>query len=911
MRLTSARIRKGGRLRGADRGAPARLRELQRRYRMVMGAVNESVYDWDIARGRFSVSRNMQQLLGLPGGPMSLEAWQRRIHPEDYARFRDATVAHLKGATERFECDYRYRAANGEWRWARTHGVAARDRRGRAVRMIGSTGDITQRKLQEIELRRAHAAAEQALEQQTATSNVLRVISGSLTDLAPVYQVILSNITRLCQANIAALFLYDGKVLTHAANLGITPEFTAHLAAGHFRPSRETTSRLAALERRIVHVPDLMSDPAFAPTPRELYEREHVRTVLSVPMLRDNALVGVITTWRREVRPFTDKQIALVSTFADQAVIAIQNAQLIRETQEALERQTATAEILRVISRAPTDTQPVFEAIVRSGLKLFPGAAIAVVLPGGEQVRVVAIADSDPQRVAAWQSRFPFPLTREYMHGVAILDGVLVDAPDAREAPPGVEAGCRNFLASGYRAATIMPMMRAGQAIGTVSVLRLAPGPLSERQLALLRTFADQAVIAIENVRLLKETSDALEQQKASGEVLAAISGSIADTKPVFDKILESCQRLFAGKIIGVNLVGEDGLIHLGAYHGPGREALEQVFPLRPDRSSGSGRAILEGRVTSYADVENDPDVPEPTRRGTMGIGCRSVIFAPMLWKREALGSIFVAREQKGHFSEKEVALLRTFADQAVIAIQNARLFREIEVANRHKSAFLASMSHELRTPLNAIIGFTRIVQRNAQGRLEQKQLENLEKIQASGEHLLALINAVLDLSKVEAGHVDVSAREVELAPVLEHCLRTVEPLVKADAVSLVREFDGELPAMRVDDEKLRQIVINLLSNAAKFTARGSIRLRARADNGSVQIAVEDTGIGIAADKLGMIFEEFRQADAGSTREYGGTGLGLAIARRLARLMDGDIDVGSEPGRGSTFTLTLPLRYPA
>jgi signal transduction histidine kinase len=249
---------------------------------------------------------------------------------------------------------------------------------------------------------------------------------------------------------------------------------------------------------------------------------------------------------------------------------------------------------------------------------------------------------------------------------------------------------------------------------------------------------------------------------------------------------------------------------------------------------------------------------------------------------------------------------------------EGGALFREIqeksaqlETANRHKSEFLASMSHELRTPLNAIIGFTRIVMRQSRERLEQKQLENLEKIQASGEHLLALINAVLDLSKVEAGHVEVSVREVELTPVLEHCLRTVEPLVKGDAVSLERDLDGALPAMLVDDEKLRQIVINLLSNAAKFTARGSIRLRARADNGAVRIAVADTGIGIAADKLGLIFEEFRQADAGSTREYGGTGLGLAIARRLARLMDGDIDVGSEPGRGSTFTLTLPLRYPA
>jgi signal transduction histidine kinase len=248
------------------------------------------------------------------------------------------------------------------------------------------------------------------------------------------------------------------------------------------------------------------------------------------------------------------------------------------------------------------------------------------------------------------------------------------------------------------------------------------------------------------------------------------------------------------------------------------------------------------------------------------------------------------------------------------LAIHNARLFREIEdksrqleIASRHKSAFLANMSHELRTPLNAIIGFTRIALRRLQGQIEAKQYENLEKILASAQHLLALINAILDIAKVEAGRVEVHAGTIALGAVLEQCVRTVEPLVR-DGVRLEADIEAGV-TLATDAEKLRQIVINLLSNAAKFTPAGSIRLRACAHVDTVTIAIADTGIGIPADKLESIFEEFEQVDGGSTREYGGTGLGLAIARRLARLLGGDIRVRSALGAGSTFTLALPIRY--
>jgi PAS domain S-box-containing protein len=906
------------RLRQAER----RLREVEERHEIAMGAINESVYDWDIAEDSVYFSDGMERVLSLPPDALrkSFKDWHERIHPDDFARYREATVAHLKGATKHFECDYRYRALDGTWHWARTHGLAIRNRQGRAIRMIGSTGDITELKERERELAEQRAILESTLEQQQATTEILKATLSSPTGVEPVFQAILTNASRLCEASFAGLFLYEGGLLRNVARQSASAEFAQVLLRMRAAPSRETTTRRCALERRTIHTEDLLNDPEFSPP--EPQRRENVRTALSVPMLREGVLFGVITLWRAEVRPFTDRQIALVETFADQALIALENVRLFNETKEALERQTATAEILRVISSSPTDTQPVFDAIVQGGLKLFSGAAISVALPDGDMIRAAAVAESDPGRAQAWRNRFPFPLARDYMHGVSILACRVVDVPDVENAPVEWAAGSRNFLASGYRAITIMPMMRGGAAIGALSVVRLAPGPLSEKQLAVLKTFADQAVIAIENVRLLNETKEALERQTATSEVLRVISSSPNDLQSVFDAILENATRICEAQF-GTLLLYDGAQFHAQALHKvpPAfAEALRRE-PRRAGPTTGLGRLVATKRPVHIHDLaaEGAYAAREPMRVQTVELGgVRTALVVPLLKGDDLLGGLQICRHEVKPFSEKQIGFVCTFADQAVIAIENARLFHEIqeksrqlEIANRHKSEFLANMSHELRTPLNAIIGFTRIVMRRSQEQLEPKQYENLEKILSSGQNLLALINAILDLSKVEAGRVEVNAVEIALAPVLDQCLRTVEPLVRAESVTLLREFDGAPPQMYADEEKLRQIVINLLSNAAKFTASGSIRLEARAANGSVDIAVADTGIGIPADKLDVIFEEFEQADASSTRVHGGTGLGLTIARRLARLMGGDIRARSTPGSGSTFTLTLPVRYAA
>src|SRR5438132_6287629 len=407
---------------------------------------------------------------------------------------------------------------------------------------------------------------------------------------------------------------------------------------------------------------------------------------------------------------------------------------------------------------------------------------------------------------------YPRPLDESRATSRAIATRSVVQVKDVL-ADPSYSRGLAQ--AGGWRRTVAVPMLRGDQVLGAIAAGWREPGAVADRQLELLKTFADQAVIAIENVRLFNEIRESLEQQQASGEVLRVISSSIADTAPVFDKILESCQRIFAGRIVGLNLVRDDGRIHIGAYHGAHREEFERIFPMPLNPDSGSGLSIVEQRVVHYPDAQAGAEVPAKTRQGCKAIGIKSAIFAPLLWEGRGLGAIFVGRDYVSSFSEKEIALLKIFADQAAIAIENVRLFNQLQVASRHKSEFLANMSHELRTPLNAIIGFTRIVMRRSQEKLEPQQYDNLEKILASGQHLLALINSILDLSKIEAGRVEVNAGEVALPAVLEQCVRTVEPRVKPGAVHLVKEYDAALPSMYLDEEKLRQIVINLLANAA------------------------------------------------------------------------------------------------
>jgi signal transduction histidine kinase len=393
------------------------------------------------------------------------------------------------------------------------------------------------------------------------------------------------------------------------------------------------------------------------------------------------------------------------------------------------------------------------------------------------------------------------------------------------------------------------------------------------------------------------------------------ISSSIADTTPVFEKILESCQRLFAGRNVGINVVGDDGNVHLGAYKGYGRAELEAHFPVPLTMESGSGAAILQRQVVHYPDCEA-PDVPEYARRASRFTGNKSLLFAPMPWEAKGVGAIFVGRPATGPFSEKEIALLRTFADQAAIAIQNARLFREIqeksaqlEVANKHKSDFLANMSHELRTPLNAIIGFSEALMDRMFGDMNEKQLEYQKDIHESGKHLLSLINDILDLSKIEAGRMELELSTFHLPTAVSNAVTLIRERALRHSITLGVDIDERLGDFQADERKFKQIMLNLLSNAVKFTPDGGkVDICARTLDGKVEVAVRDTGIGIAPEDQPAVFEEFRQVGRDQVRKAEGTGLGLALTKRFVELHGGAIRLESTPGKGSTFAFTLPVR---
>jgi GAF domain-containing protein len=761
----------------------------------------------------------------------------------------------------------------------------------------------------------------EALEQQTATGEILRVISSSPTDLQPVLDTLVESAGRLCQAYDVTILRVDGDVLRVAAHQGPISQENYEVPM-----IRGTIGGRSALDRQTIHLADLQAETDEFPEGSAFARRLGHRTILTVPLLREGIAIGVINLRRAEVLPFTDKQIKLLETFADQAVIAIENVRLFKELEarnrdlsEALEQQTATSEVLKVISRSTFDVQPVLETLLENAVRLCGASRGSVYRFDGELMRYAISCNVAPE-TTEWLGRNPIAPGRHSVLGRVALERRTLHIPDIL-GDPDYTFEVRQV--EPLRTLLGVPMMRGDDLLGAFTIWKHEVQPFTERQIELVTTFADQAVIAVENVRLFKELqartqelTQSVEQLTALGEVSRAVSSTL-NVETVLDTIVSRASQLASadGCMIYEYDEGTEQF-HVRATHNlePAFEEAIRRVPIRKGEGV-AGRAAELRESLQVADITQPGAYESSIRDLVIQAGYRSALAVPLLREDEVIGSLTLTRKTPGEFSPEIVETLKTFATQSALAIQNARLFHEIEdkgrqleVASRHKSQFLANMSHELRTPLNAILGYTELLQDGIYGQIPERAQETMQRVDRSGRHLLALINDVLDLSKIEAGQLTLSLGDYSLKEVVETVVTALEPLAAEKKLALTMTVAPDLPVGRGDDRRLSQVLLNLVGNAVKFTDAGEVRVEAKASDGTFLISVSDTGPGIAAEDQARIFEEFQQADTSSTRKKGGTGLGLSIAKRILALHGGRIWVESALGKGSTFSFTLPVR---
>ena len=955
------------------------------------------------------------------------------------------------------------------------------------------------------ELADANRELTETLEQQTATSEILRVISQSPTDVQPVFDTIVRRAVRLCDGLYGTAHRFDGERVHLTAHHDCPPEALEALRrAFPMRPDRHMMSGRAILTRATVHVEDVLADPEY---PTYVGRAGGFRGVLAVPMLREGNPIGAIVVIRAQPGAFSAAQIELLKTFADQAVIAIENVRLFKELEarnrdlsEALEQQTATSEILRVISQSPTDIKPVLDALVKSAARFCGAYDAAIFLREGDSLRVTAHHGPIPLTSGDVQ----LPLVRGTVFGRSLLDRRAVHVADLQAEVEEFPEGSAFARQLGHRTVLSVPLMRESAAIGVIQLRRAEVSPFSDKQIALLKTFADQAVIAIENVRLFKELQErtqelthSVEELRALGEVGQAVSGSL-DIQSVLTSIVSHAVDLSqtdAGTIYEFD--DSTQAFAPRANYGMSEELIEALRQSHIRVGEGAvGQAARTRAAFQIADLEREPHY---ALRFLIDAGYRALLAVPLLREGGVIGGLVVRRKAAGAFPKAIVDLLQTFATQSVIAIQNARLFREIdeksraleelsrnqeqlsrlstalqeplslaeqltrvldaarqvvgldhlyiwtptaagdgfmvsagaglsesdwrdlvgvtipvgeagalaavyrdgepllfneahpvpekyrlrppysriaalrlkaflvspmiargrpvgvlsadnrisrapipahtvdllhsfaaqaavavenarlfqeiqeksqqlELASKHKSQFLANMSHELRTPMNAVLGYTDLILDDIFGDVPAPIRETLERVKTNGQHLLSLINDVLDLSKMEAGQLTLSLGDYAMGEIVHGVVSAVESLAAGKQLALKGIVPADLPPGRGDERRLTQVLLNLAGNAIKFTDAGEISIEVRAADGHYLVSVRDTGPGISEADQQRIFEEFQQADSSSTRQKGGTGLGLSISRRIVELHGGRLWVESALGEGSTFYFTVPLQ---
>ena len=791
------------------------------------------------------------------------------------------------------------------------------------------------------------------LQQQIATAEVLKVISSSAFDLQTVLDTLVKFAVTLAGARTGTIFQRRGDLFHITAEYGRSPEMLAHGRANPIAPGIETTVGRTALTGAVVQISDVLADPDW--NAHDYQRLGKFRAMLGIPIIREGKVEGVFSLAKPEPGTFGPRQVELVQMFADQAVIAIQNARLFDETQEALERQTATAEILKVIASSPDDVQPVFQAIADQSNRLLNGLATAVYSLADDVAHLMSFTPVSPTADANLKASFPVPLT-EVGWGGSIRKGEIFRVVDTEGA--STPRRMRDMARiRGWRSATFVPLVSDGKVIGAISVTRRASGSFADHHVQLLQTFADQAVIAIENVRLFNETREALERQTATADILKVIASSPEDVQPVFEAIAERSNRIVDGRSTAVYSLN-DGILHLMAFTPTSPEAdatLRAMFPRSLSRFRW-GEAISRGEVYQIPDMQDpspfsNPEGQELARRR----GFRAMMAVPLVSENRIIGVISVTRVAPGKFAEHHVQLLQTFADQAVIAISNVELFQEVQQRTRDLSQSLddlrnaqdrlvqteklaslgqltAGIAHEIKNPLNFVNNFSALsaeltdelsdvlkpVVLDSKVRGEVDELtgllkNNLEKVVQHGKRANSIVKNMLLHSREGSGE----HRPADINLLLDESLNLAYHGSRAENgqfnITLQRDFDADAGTIELFPQEITRAFLNLIANGVYAATKRKNEtnepgfepaLRASTKNlgTTVEIRIRDNGTGIPAEVQEKMFNPFF-----TTKPAGeGTGLGLSMTHDIiVKQHGGRIDVATEPGQFTEFTIVL------